>query len=394
LKDTATVLLLIAMQQGLFALGWWVAGWRLGLSRRTATHWMVATLAAAFALSFIVQRGVWPNFITYSLANVLVMGSFVAMRRGVQIFLRLRITDTEHLTLMTLDIAVLALYLSDARYAYTAVIGTSALVGWTLLRTSVESYRALKGAGDMGSAQAVAAPMALLGALYLARMVVGVVEPELAARPLNEASSFNTGVMLVHMVVGLVLNLVLAYMVVNRLVRRLHHLSQRDALTGLLNRRALQPLLAREASRLRRYGETYALVMVDIDHFKAVNDAHGHAVGDAVLVSVAELLRRAAREVDQVARVGGEEFCLLLPHTDLDGAMQVARRTREAVRAGPWPELDHTLTISVGVAMVCDPDETPVAALARADAALYRAKDEGRDCVVLAEPIGGMLHPA
>jgi diguanylate cyclase (GGDEF)-like protein len=393
-KDTATVLLLIAMQQGLFALGWWVAGWRLGLSRRTATHWMVATLAAAMALSFIVQRGNWPNFITYALANVLVMGSFVTMRRGVQIFLRLHVTDTEHLTLMALTVAVIALYLSDVRYAYSAVIGTSALVGWTLLRTAVESYRALRRAGDMGAAHAVAAPMALLGLLYVARLIVALIDPELAARPLNEASSFNTGVLLVYMVVGLVLNLVLAYMVVNRLVRRLQHLSQRDALTGLLNRRALQPLLAREASRLRRYGETYALVMVDIDHFKAVNDAHGHAVGDAVLVSVAELLRRAAREVDQVARVGGEEFCLLLPHTDLDGAMQVARRTREAVRAGPWPELDHTLTISVGVAMVCDPDETPVAALARADAALYRAKDEGRDCVVLAEPLGGVLHPA
>jgi len=393
-KDTATVLLLIAMQQGLFALGWWVAGWRLGLSRRTATHWMLATLAAALALSFIVQRGSWPNFITYALANVLVMGSFVAMRRGVQIFLRLNVTDTEHLTLMALNIAVLALYLSDARYAYSAVIGTSALVGWTLLRTAVESYRALRRAGDMGAAHAVASPMALLGLLYVARMIVALIDPELAARPLNEASPFNTGVLLVYMVVGLVLNLVLAYMVVNRLVRRLQHLSQRDALTGLLNRRALQPLLAREASRLRRYGESYALVMVDIDHFKAVNDSHGHAVGDAVLVSVGELLRNAAREVDQVARVGGEEFCLLLPHTDLDGAMQVARRTREAVRAGPWPELDHTLTISVGVAMVCDPDEAPAAALARADAALYRAKDEGRDCVVLAEPIGGVLHPA
>jgi diguanylate cyclase (GGDEF)-like protein len=393
-KDTATVLLLIAMQQGLFALGWWVAGWRLGLSRRTATHWMLATLGAALALSFIVQRGSWPNFITYALANVLVMGSFVAMRRGVQIFLRLGITDTEQLTVMALTVAVLALYLSDARYAYSAVIGTSALVGWTLLRTAVEAYRALKLSGDMGSAHAVAAPMALLGTLYVGRLIVALIEPDLAARPLNEASAFNTGVLLVHMVVGLVLNLVLAYMVVNRLVRRLQHLSQRDALTGLLNRRALQPLLQREASRLRRYGETYALVMVDIDHFKAVNDSHGHAVGDAVLVSVADLLRNAAREVDQVARVGGEEFCLLLPHTDLDGAMQVARRTREAVRAGPWPELDHTLTISVGVAMVCDPDETPAAALARADAALYRAKDEGRDCVVLAEPIGGVLHPA
>ena len=129
MKDTATVLLLIAMQQGLFAVGWWVAGWRLGLSRRTATHWMVATLVAAIALSFIVQRGSWPNFITFALANVLVMGSFVAMRRGVQIFLRLHITDTEHLMLMALNVAVLALYLSDARYAYSAVIGTSAPSG-------------------------------------------------------------------------------------------------------------------------------------------------------------------------------------------------------------------------------------------------------------------------
>src|SRR5439155_26242939 len=151
--------------------------------------------------------------------------------------------------------------------------------------------------------------------------IAGVLAPSVAARPLHEPNAFNSGVVFAFMVVGLMVNLVLALMVVGRLVTRLQHLSERDALTGLLNRRALAPLLQREAGRLRRYRETYAVLMIDIDYFKGVNDKHGHAAGDAALCKLANVLRGAAREVDHIARLGGEEFCILLPHADLDRAM-------------------------------------------------------------------------
>jgi diguanylate cyclase (GGDEF)-like protein len=177
-------------------------------------------------------------------------------------------------------------------------------------------------------------------------------------------------------------------MVVARMVLRLQHLSQRDSLTGLLNRRAFMPLLGRQSARLRRYGETYALVTLDIDHFKAINDQHGHAAGDAALVALAGLLREAARGVDHIARLGGEEFCMLLPHTDLDGAVKLGARVRDLVRQAPWAHIGDSLTVSVGVAVAQHASETGADLMARADKALYRAKAAGRDCVVLAEPVG------
>jgi diguanylate cyclase (GGDEF)-like protein len=386
-NDIQTVLLLIALQQVLCALAWWVGGWHLGLPRRVAAHWMVAALATAVGLALVLQRGRWPAWLTLEVANLAVMFGFIAMRRGMQVFLRLPVTDREHALVLGLD-ALLLLGLMAAGGRAAAVIGASVPIAWTLLRAATESHRALWAEGAIATARAVAAPLGLLGGMFALRALAGMLAPDIAARPLHEGNAFNTGAALVFMLVGLMINLVLALMVVGRLVSRLRQLSDRDALTGLLNRRALAPLLQREAGRLRRYGESYALLMVDVDHFKSINDDHGHAAGDRALVQLSAVLRQAAREVDHVARLGGEEFCLLLPHTDLDGATHLAQRVHEAVRRATWSELGRGITVSVGVAVALSADEPPQAVLERADQALYRAKHAGRDRVVLADPVG------
>ena len=386
--DIRTVLLLITLQQGLCAFSWWVGGWHLGLPRRVCAHWITAALATAGGLALILQRGVWPDLLTQVVANLAIMFAFVALRRGAQIFLRLRVTDTEHAALLAFDALLLIGFWVISGHITIAVIGASMPIAWTLLRAALESHAALKREGAHATARVVAAPLAVLGLLFAMRSVVGVLAPTVAARPLHEAGAFNGAIIVVFMLVGLVLNLVLALMVVGRLVSRLQHLSERDALTGLLNRRALAPLTHREAGRLRRYGETYALLMIDVDHFKAINDAHGHAAGDAVLVQLARVLREASREVDSIARIGGEEFCILLPHCELEGATRLAQRVHAAVRAAAWDSLARPITVSVGLAVAQSPDETPQAVLARADRALYRAKNDGRDRVVVAEPCG------
>jgi diguanylate cyclase (GGDEF)-like protein len=384
-QDIRTVLLLIALQQGLCAFSWWVGGWRLGLPRIVALHWMIAAMSTAVGLALILQRGVWPPFLTLVVANLAIMFAFVVMRRGVQLFLRLPVTDGEHVGLLAFD-ALLLLGFVAGEHTVVAVVGASVPIAWTLLRAAWESHAALLREGSRATAHVVATPLTILGALFALRAIVGVVAPEVAARPLHEANAFNGVVVMVFMLVGLLLNLVLALMVVGRLVSRLQHLSERDALTGLLNRRAIAPLLAREAGRLRRYGESYALLMVDVDHFKTINDCHGHAAGDAALVQLARVLREAAREVDSIARMGGEEFCILLPHCDQDGAMRLAERVHAAVHEAVWTGATQRLTVSVGVAVALAPEETPEAVLERADQALYRAKNDGRDRVVVAEP--------
>ncbi len=376
------VLVIIALQQGLFAAGWWLAGRRLGLSRRPAAHWVAATLGSALSLVFILQRGHWPDWLTIVVANVLAMGAFLAMRRGVQLFLHIPVRDREAAVLMAGVGVTLGVFLLDTSRGRVAVLGTSTLVAWTLLRCAWEARQALREGGDTVTARIVAAPLALLGAVYTARVAYGLVRPDVAAVPISEENGFNATVVVAFLVVGLLLNLVLAYLVASRLVRRLHELSIRDPLTGLLNRRGLDPRLSREAARWRRYGEPYALLMVDVDRFKAVNDRHGHAAGDAVLVRLAKLLREVARDVDTVARVGGEEFCLLLPHCEPEGARTAAERLRQKVRQFTWPAPAGPVTVSVGVA-VSEGAGAPISVLARADGALLQAKNEGRDRVVV-----------
>ncbi len=154
-----------------------------------------------------------------------------------------------------------------------------------------------------------------------------------------------------------------------------------DPLTGLRNRRALVGRLDEELARASRYGVPLTMVMMDIDGFKAYNDAHGHAAGDAALTEVARLVREECRTSDVASRYGGEEFAVVLPNTDAEGGFALAQRFRQAVE---WAEWDgRPLTISVGVATVTG--ETPRQALIEAaDAALYRAKEQGRNRVVAA----------
>jgi diguanylate cyclase (GGDEF)-like protein len=158
-----------------------------------------------------------------------------------------------------------------------------------------------------------------------------------------------------------------------------------DPLTGLANRRRLEAAGAVEIARARRYDWPVAVLMLDLDHFKAINDRFGHVVGDAVLRDVARLAGADLRGQDVLARWGGEEFALMLPQCAQDDAVRVGERILKALHVAPLPGLGGArVTMSIGVAVVAEGDTTLSSAVERADAALYRAKHEGRDRVVAA----------
>lgn len=169
-------------------------------------------------------------------------------------------------------------------------------------------------------------------------------------------------------------------------------LASTDHLTGLWNRRAFEERLAAEADRSRRYGRGLGLVLMDLDHFKLINDTHGHPAGDRVLVEFAARLRAEARGGEVLARVGGEEFAWILPEADGAHAVMAAERLRRAVAAEPFPEVGR-LTVSAGVCASADaPHEGDLLRLA--DVALYWAKAEGRDRVFRYSPdTGAPLAP-
>jgi two-component system cell cycle response regulator len=168
-----------------------------------------------------------------------------------------------------------------------------------------------------------------------------------------------------------------------RLYEQAERLATTDGLTGLVNRRTFNAQLERRLREAQRYGRPLSLVLLDIDHFKKVNDGHGHPAGDAVLRGVARIAQSQARDADIVARYGGEEMALVLPETDARGALAIAERIRLAVEKAQHPTEAGPLrvTLSAGVATWPGGGELPEDLVASADKALYRAKQSGRNRV-------------
>jgi len=178
----------------------------------------------------------------------------------------------------------------------------------------------------------------------------------------------------------------------------LHHLSEAekqsltDGLTGLYNRRSLDQLLLREVALSERHGVPLSIVMIDMDKFKEINDAHGHAAGDHLLRSFADCVRITLRKTDLAFRYGGDEFVIALPQTPVQQAYQVVQKLRQAFASVDWSDaianLEQQPTLSIGVAQrsITDNTATLASLLAAADAALYEAKRNNRDCIKVFTP--------
>jgi diguanylate cyclase (GGDEF)-like protein len=174
---------------------------------------------------------------------------------------------------------------------------------------------------------------------------------------------------------------------------RLHEEAQRlaitDGLTGVWNKRYFQMQFRQMIATAQRFRRPFSLLMMDLDHFKDVNDAHGHQRGDSVLIEFSQRVTKLLREVDTFARYGGEEFICLLSETDVEGAMTTAEKIHDAIRGEPFGSMDDELinvTVSVGVASYPEHGDSYKSLVEAADRALYQAKQRGRDQVCLAKP--------
>lgn len=168
---------------------------------------------------------------------------------------------------------------------------------------------------------------------------------------------------------------------------QLAKLSMTDRLTGLLNRGTWENLVDAEFERFRRYGQATSLVMFDIDFFKKVNDNHGHMAGDEVIKHTADTAKSNLRQSDSIGRYGGEEFGIVLPETDAEGARIICERIRETIEQSvvQTSAAPVRYTVSVGIAQLTDKPKNHMKWMQQADEALYAAKKNGRNCVVVSE---------
>lgn len=214
------------------------------------------------------------------------------------------------------------------------------------------------------------------GAITLMRLVTLLIWPGgnniLETSPQHTLYVIAFSFCIFPLAVGLIL------MATERLHGELSYLAAHDSLTGALTRRHLNASCTMELERSARHGHSLALLVMDLDHFKAINDRHGHQLGDRVLVGFVKKVSTLLRKPDQLGRFGGEEFVALLPETNLEEALVVAERVRQAC-AAPGPEVG--CTVSIGVTTNSVAGDTVDTLFARADAAMYRAKSLGRNRV-------------
>jgi len=220
--------------------------------------------------------------------------------------------------------------------------------------------------------------LVLVAAVALAQLVISVLGH--GDRVIAAASASLASLLLTPLFGSLLLRLVFELEATRK---QLAELVIRDELTGISNRRHFMATLQREWELARRHSSIGTLLLIDADGFKRVNDTHGHLCGDAVLREVAKVIGASLRHVDLLARFGGEEFIVFLPHTDNFGALDVAERIRSRVQAAQvsWQGVQIAVTVSIGVAPIRRELPTLDWMIHEADTALYAAKAAGRNCV-------------
>jgi diguanylate cyclase (GGDEF)-like protein len=379
--QTQTLLAAIIVVAGVAALVWTALALVARIAPRASFAMAAANAAAAAALTLHVLRGVLPDALAFWPADVLAVASFALLGAAVPGIMTRDLAWKPGALVVALASVLLLAQPYEGDLRWQARIVNAAGAGLTLA-AGLAAWRNLRGKGGGRRTPAtLAVPLFLIAALMAARCLETFINPG-RTPGLRAPTEFNLGFLWATLALALLQNATLAFLVLMRLINHIERLLGRDPLTDTLNRRAFDQALDHSHAWLKR-GRGYALVMIDMDRFKQLNDSLGHAAGDAALRLMVQELQPCVREVDRFGRLGGEEFCVLLPDTDIAGAALVAERMRMLVNQAPlrWLEQDWPLSASFGIAEAERGDASGSAVLARADAALYRAKHQGRNVV-------------
>jgi len=333
-------------------------------------HWAAVPVIWLVSSVLYSGRGNLPVFLSVIVANTLLMFGAVTYYLGCRLFFGFQ-ARWRYWTMATLLLALVFAWLvyGTPSYAMRLVWLTAAMIGFY----ATTLVFLLRHGGKRLPVRMVELVLGLqIGALSI-RLVTTLLGDR--AADLLEPSLTQTLYVAAYVFTVLMLSLGAVLMASDRLATELQHLATHDPLTHTLNRRAVLQHCAQELARSQRSGRGPALLMLDLDHFKQVNDTHGHQHGDAVLKHFARTTQELLRRQDRLGRYGGEEFTLLLPETSVADAQTVARRIHTALASGR--PLDCQL--SIGLTAWLGPHDTLEAMLARADGALYQAKEQGRN---------------
>jgi len=377
-----------AVMQGVFCAIWLLGSWVFGDVRRAARNWSafagLSTLSFLALIAALHQQAALPAESLRALGNLFGVAAMLALHRGVRLFIDAPLPTRAHALAFAVVLVVSWFGLTPA-HAALRISANSAVLALIALAVAADLYRYGRDVVRQRHMWLLAVPLVAAALGFAQRGVRALWGGQSIATEMVTDSTLNIVSAVFYMVVALTFHATLLGLVVGRILIDLRYRSRHDGLTGLLNRRAMEETLLAQMQRSRRTGEPFTVLMIDLDHFKTINDRHGHAAGDRALKHTAAALKAELREVDAIGRFGGEEFLILMPGATVETALPVAERLRAAlVIDSPTGEgATLLLSASIGVAQWREPAEEPSRLLMRADAALYDAKLRGRDCVVV-----------
>lgn len=385
LSATQVAYLMLALQYGLLAFAWLAGAALVPEFARSLRHWAAHALLTGAGVSLLVFGNAVGDDTLRATANLFVVVAFLALHRGVRLFFDARPRLAPHVGLFLVALVSSAFGMLP-EYAAQRIAVTSLVLAVVTAWTAADMYRLGQPQFGLGWRRLLVAPALVCTLVFALRGALALMSPRLGVQVVTSDNPVNATIALVYFVMALAFQLSLIGLVVSRLVSELQRTSRHDPLTGLLNRRAIEEALRAEVRRVRRFRETFAVLMIDADHFKQLNDREGHSAGDRALQHLATLLRAQMRDVDRVARWGGEEFLVLMPGAGEDDAVALAQRLRDRVASVPprWHDRPLAMTVSIGVAEWAGDRDTLPGLIERADVALYEAKSLGRDQVAAA----------
>jgi diguanylate cyclase (GGDEF)-like protein len=336
-------------------------------------HWAIAPSVCALSTLLYAGRGTLPDLLSSTGSNVSLLVGAALFYFGSQAFHGVAPSVRFWFGLIAGSVPVFAWFLiGHPSYEYRIVVFTTIMVAITLTHAL---FLLRKGRQNV-FVRFTGGLLVLQAGLVLVRMVDGVAGQ--GSLTLLDSSGHQVTYLMAYTFCLLLSSICFILMAAERMRMEFEHLATHDSLTGALTRRAMLADCTAELQRAHRNGQGLALLMMDLDHFKAINDTHGHQAGDQVLIDFSARIRQQLRQIDRLGRYGGEEFALLLPETTGDEALRVAERVRKGrLQSDTFPQC----TVSIGIATYTGENDTIDKLLARADAALYRAKALGRNRV-------------
>jgi len=351
---------------------------------RAVGAWGVGLLMMAAGFGGIALRGAVPDLLSITVANALAIGSNLFFYRAIRIFKGRSVHDPLGVAALAATAVLVYVFSAITPSLQARLVVISAISAFFFARNALE----LRGEAPpevRTSQRFMHGLFWIVAALMVARLASSL---QVRVTDIMAPSAGQDGYFLAMLLLATAASFGMFWMQIQALNLELARQAARDSLTGMFNRRSLLLELDRELARVRRGGTVLSIAMFDLDHFKELNDTHGHQAGDEVLRGIAACMQATVRQPDILGRYGGEEFVLLMPDTDAGMAMRVCERIRVAVQVGgvDWNGQRMSITVSGGVAAFALHGTTADGLIAAADAALYAAKRAGRNRVLQAVP--------